>query len=184
MSIVELFFIGVGLAMDAFAVAVCKGLSMHKFHLKKILLVGIWFGVFQALMPVVGFFLGNAFKDFIDSVDNLIAFLLLVFLGVRMIRENSNSKVPSSNDFCFKIMFVLAFATSIDALTVGITFSFFDVPIFLASGLIGVITFLLSMAGTILGFKFGNTYEKAAQITGGIILIILGVKNLFTFLGC
>ena len=179
MNNIELVLIGIGLAMDAFAVAVCKGLSMKKMNLKKVIIVGLWFGIFQAFMPVLGYFLGNTFKTFMDTMSHFIAFVLLTFIGTKMVKDAYNWENSNYDDnLSFKIMFVLAIATSIDALTVGVTFSLFDVNLSLAALIIGIITFILSAVGTYIGNKFGDKYEKRAQIMGGVILVILGIKNL------
>lgn len=179
MGNIELLLISIGLAMDAFAVAVCKGLSMKKINISKPIIVGIWFGVFQALMPAIGYFLGNKFESVITSINHLIAFALLVFIGVNMIRETfKEAEEDIKDDLCLKSMFVLAIATSIDALTIGITFAFFEVNILKAVLMIGIVTFILSFLGVVIGNKFGNKYEKKAQILGGTILICLGIKNL------
>lgn len=183
MENMELFLISLGLAMDAFAVAICKGLSMKKMEIKKAITIALWFGIFQALMPAIGYFLGNTFKTFIDSIDNLIAFILLSFIGINMIKESFKKGEKSiNNDTGFKSMFILAIATSIDALMVGVTFAFFDINILFAVLMIGIITFCLSFLGVKIGNKFGDKYEKRAQIIGGLILISLGIKNLLEYL--
>ena len=179
MGSMELLLIALGLAMDAFAVAICKGLSMNKMNKKKALIIGLWFGIFQGGMPVIGYFLGNTFEDFINAIDHLIAFILLVGIGVNMLKDALGGKDSKFDDSInFKVMFFLAVATSIDALTIGITFAFFDVNITLATLLIGGVTFMLSVIGVKIGNKFGNDYQKKAQATGGIILMCLGIKNL------
>lgn len=179
MGIIELFLISLGLAMDAFAVSICKGLSIRKINIKFIIIIGLWFGVFQAIMPIFGFFLGNTFEELIDEIDDVIAFGILTFIGGNMIKEGlENKKEEISSDISSRKMFTLAIATSIDAFTVGITFSLFETNIFFASFLIGIVTFILSSLGVLIGNRFGNKYEKKAQIMGGVILIILGIKNL------
>lgn len=179
MGNIELFLISLGLAMDAFSVAVCKGLSMKKNDIKKAVIIGLWFGFFQGIMPAFGFYLGNTFEFFIDSIDNLIAFILLSFIGINMVREAFKKDERSINDdISFKCMLILAIATSIDALTVGITFAFFNIDILFATLMIGIVTFILSIFGVRIGNKFGDKYEKRAQISGGVILICLGLKNL------
>lgn len=179
MGSMELLLIALGLAMDAFAVAICKGLSMNKMNRKKAIIIGLWFGIFQGGMPVIGYFLGNTFEDFINSIDHLIAFILLVGIGVNMLKEALAEETSNLNDSInFKVMFILAVATSIDALTIGITFAFFDVNIVAAMWMIGSVTFIISVLGVKLGNKFGDKYQKKAQSAGGIILIGLGIKNL------
>ena len=188
MGFAELFLLAVGLSMDAFAVSVCKGLSMKKASLKAGAICGIWFGGFQALMPLIGFFLGTLFADAIESVDHWIAFVLLAFIGANMLKEAFEKKCECENckdaDLSVKTMFPMAVATSIDALAVGISLAMAgNVQIFLAVALIGVTTFCLSAAGVKIGNVFGSRYEKGAQIAGGCILILLGLKILLEHLG-
>ncbi len=185
MGIVEIILIGLGLAMDAFAVSVCKGLSMKKLNWKKAIIIGLYFGIFQMLMPIVGYFLGTAFEGFVTSVDHWIAFILLLIIGGKMIAEalgNEDSKNCNDN-VNFKTMIVLAIATSIDALAVGITFAFLQTNIILASSIIGIITFFVSLIGVKIGNRFGNVYEKKAEFVGGLILVIIGLKILLEHLG-
>jgi len=182
MGIYEIFLIGLGLAMDAFAVAVCKGLSIKKINIKKTSIISLWFGVFQAIMPIIGYFLGNIFKEAMTSLNHLIAFGLLTIIGAGMLKSvffNEESSID--NNIGIKQMFPLALATSIDALTVGVTLAFFNINIWISSVLIGVITFVLSYLGAQIGNKFGNKYEKKAQAIGGVILIGLGIKNLLEY---
>ncbi len=193
MGIVELFLIAVGLSMDAFAVAVCKGLAMQKVTLKKATTVGLWFGGFQGLMPAVGYFLGVQFKDYIVAVDHWIAFILLAIIGGNMIHEALESGEEGCDCECgeeshgdslaVKEMFVMAVATSIDALAVGITFAFLSVNISAAVLFIGVITFTLSSFGVKIGNVFGERYKSKAELFGGIILILIGLKILLEHLG-
>ena len=188
MGFAELFLLAVGLSMDAFAVSVCKGLSMKKASLKAGAICGIWFGGFQALMPLIGFFLGTLFADAIESVDHWIAFVLLAFIGANMLKEAFEKKCECEKckdaDLSVKTMFLMAVATSIDALAVGISLAMAgNVQIFLAVALIGVTTFCLSAAGVKIGNVFGSRYEKGAQIAGGCILILLGLKILLEHLG-
>lgn len=195
MNIVELFLIAVGLSMDAFAVSVCKGLSMEKFAWKKAGIVGIYFGVFQAGMPLLGYLLGVQFRDIITTVDHWIAFVLLGIIGGNMIKEACSKEkqcCSKSNECCCKgqdealdvrTMIGLAVATSIDALAVGVTFAFLKVSIGSAVSFIGVTTFILSVAGVKIGNVFGSKYEKRAELAGGIILILLGIKILLEHLG-
>ena len=179
MNILDIFLIGVGLSMDAFAVSICKGLSVKKLKFKNLLICGIYFGVFQALMPVIGYFLGSAFASMVDSIDHWIAFILLAIIGGNMIKEAFESE-EANDDFSFPTMFMLAVATSIDALAVGVTFSFMKVHIVSAVMIIGVTTFVLSMIGVWIGHQFGARYRAKAQIAGGIILIIIGLRILIT----
>lgn len=183
MGIAELFILAVGLSMDAFAVAVCKGLALKKVNVPQMALVGLWFGGFQALMPVAGYFVGVQFKDAITAVDHWIAFALLAAIGGNMIRE-ALSKEEEAADASLELrkMLPLAVATSIDALAVGVSFAFLDVQIGLAASFIGVVTFLLSAAGVKVGSLFGAKYKRRAELAGGIILILLGVKILLEHL--
>lgn len=180
MSIIEIILISLGLAMDAFAVSVCKGLSMKKMSWKKAIIVGLYFGIFQALMPLIGYFLGSTFRSVVTQIDHWIAFILLSAIGINMLlvknEEQHNDKVD------FKTMSVLALATSIDALAIGITFAFLKVDVFLAVSIIGIITFVACMIGVKIGNKFGDKYERKAELVGGIILILMGIKILFEHL--
>ena len=184
MSIIEVFLIGIGLAMDAFAVAVCKGLSMKKLDIKKCIIIGLYFGLFQGLMPVIGYLLGTSFESFITKIDHWIAFGLLLLIGISMIKEAFKKDCEEDNDNVdFKTMIVLSIATSIDALAIGITFAFLKVDIILSAFIIGITTFILSIIGVMIGNKFGNRYEQKAQLTGGAILILMGFKILLEHLG-
>lgn len=181
---ITLFVLAVGLSMDAFAVAVCKGLAMKKMSWKNAVIVGLWFGTFQALMPVIGYFLGVSFADRIKSVDHWIAFVLLALIGGNMIREAfGKEEERASADLDVKTMFIMAVATSIDALAVGVTFAFLDQNMPLAVSLIGVTTFMLSMLGVKVGNLFGVKYKSKAEFIGGLILILLGAKILLEHLG-
>ena len=183
MDFVTLLTLAVGLAMDAFAVSICKGLAMREKVLKKWIIVGLWFGGFQALMPTIGFFLGTQFKDQITSIDHWIAFVLLGLIGINMVKEAlSNEEEQADDSIAVKEMFMLAVATSIDALAVGITFAFLNVHIVSAASIIGVCTFLISFAGVKIGNIFGTKYKSKAELAGGIILILLGFKILFEHL--
>lgn len=182
MGVVELLSIGVGLAMDAFAVAVGKGLSMKRLSLKNAGLVGFYFGFFQALMPVIGYFLGIGFKDYITSIDHWVAFILLGLIGANMIKEAFGDEEDVDDDLSFKTMLILAIATSIDALAVGITFAFLQVNILYAALIIGVTTFVISVIGVKIGHVFGLKYKRKAEIAGGIILIAMGCKILLEHL--
>ena len=175
MDLFTLLTLAVGLAMDAFAVSICKGLAMREKVLKKGIIVGLWFGGFQALMPTIGFFLGTQFKDQITSIDHWIA--------INMVKEAlSNDEEQADDSIAVKEMFMLAVATSIDALAVGITFAFLNVHIVSAASMIGVCTFLISFAGVKIGNIFGTKYKSKAELAGGIILILLGFKILFEHL--
>ena len=184
MSLAELFILAVGLSMDAFAVAVCKGLAMGKVRFRQMVIPGLWFGVFQALMPLIGWFLGSRFEKYIVSVDHWIAFVLLAGIGVNMIREAlKDEDTDQDASLSVKAMLPMAVATSIDALAVGITFAFLQVRIVPAVSFIGCVTFLLSALGVKIGSVFGAKYRKGAEIAGGAILILLGVKILLEHLG-
>lgn len=183
MDLLTLLTLAVGLAMDAFAVSICKGLAMREKVLKKGIIVGLWFGGFQALMPTIGFFLGTQFKDQITSIDHWIAFVLLGLIGINMVKEAlSNDEEQADDSIAVKEIFMLAVATSIDALAVGITFAFLNVHIVSAASMIGVCTFLISFAGVKIGNIFGTKYKSKAELAGGIILILLGFKILFEHL--
>lgn len=185
MNLLELVLLAVGLSMDAFAVAICKGLSVQKLNWKHYLIVGAWFGGFQALMPTLGYLLGTTFERYITSVDHWVAFVLLCLIGGNMLKEAfAKEEKEESASYDFKSMLLLAVATSIDALAVGITFALLpDVNIFSAVGLIGSITFCLSAVGLKVGNIFGLKYKSKAEIVGGIILILIGVKILLEHLG-
>ena len=186
MGLVELFILAIGLSMDAFAVAICKGLATEKvkpFHMG---ITGLWFGGFQALMPLIGYFLGATFEKYVSSVDHWIAFVLLGDIGDNMIKESFEKEEEGCDncDFSFKSMLVMAVATSIDALAVGITLALLpDINIFAAVLFIGVITFAFSAFGVRLGNIFGAKYKSKAEFAGGAILIILGLKILLEHLG-
>ncbi len=183
MGIGELFVLAVGLSMDAFAVSVCKGLSLGCIRPKHMGLAGLWFGGFQALMPLIGYFLGRFFTDSITRYSHWIAFVLLLFIGINMIREalGEEEKLDAAMDA--KSMLLLAIATSIDALAVGVTFAFLQVNILAAVSFIGVITFAASAAGIKIGSIFGCRYKSRAEICGGIILIFIGLKILLEGIG-
>ena len=183
MGLTELFLIAVGLSMDAFAVSICKGLSVKKLSVKHALLAGLYFGGFQFLMPVIGWLLGYRFEALITSIDHWIAFLLLGIIGLNMIRESFDSEEELNDDFGPKTMLLLAVATSIDALAVGITFAFLAVHILPAAGLIGVTTFLISAVGIYVGYRFGARFRNGAERAGGVILILIGLKILLEHLG-
>ena len=183
MSTYELFIIAVGLSMDALAVAICKGLSMAKMSWRKGIIVGLWFGGFQALMPLIGYLLGAQFESRITAFDHWIAFILLGLIGGNMIREGvSGDEEKTDDSVSIKSMLPLAIATSIDALAVGVTFAFLRVTIAYAVSFIGVITFLLSTVGVKVGNVFGARYKSKAEIAGGVILILMGLKILIEHL--
>ena len=184
MGLIELFLIAVGLSMDAFAVSVCKGLAMPKCTFKKAAIVGLWFGGFQALMPAIGYILGAQFQEAIASIDHWIAFVLLALIGGNMIHEAlDNDEEDADASLDVKTMFLLAVATSIDALAIGITFAFLKVNIIPAVCFIGIVTFIISFAGVKIGNVFGARYKNKAEIVGGVILILLGLKILLEHLG-
>lgn len=179
MGLIELLLLAAGLSMDALAVSVCKGLSVEKTEIKHMAIAGLWFGGFQALMPIIGYFLGTTFMKYISSFDHWVAFGLLFIIGLNMMKESfatENEAVSSS--FGFKTMFLMAVATSIDALAVGITFALLNVNIWGAAAIIGITTFLFSAAGIKIGGIFGSRFKSRAELAGGVILIILGTKIL------
>lgn len=184
MDLWELFLIAVGLSMDAFAVSVCKGLATQKVQVKHFLIVGIWFGGFQALMPTIGYLLGSTFEQYITAFDHWIAFILLGIIGGNMIKESLSPKEECcNNSFAFKIMLLMAIATSIDALAIGITFALLpDVDILAAISFIGITTFVLSGVGLKIGNVFGSKYKAKAEFAGGLILICMGIKILLEHL--
>lgn len=197
MGLIELFILSVGLSMDAFAVSICKGLSLKKVTFKECGKVGLYFGGFQGSMPLIGFILGVQFKDYITSIDHWIAFILLSFIGINMIRESMEKDNEGEiadlaevavgkeevNQLGFKSMVMLAIATSIDALAVGVTFAFLQVDIVPAVLFIGIVTFILSSIGVKVGNVFGTKYKSKAEFAGGAILILIGIKILFEHLG-
>ncbi len=179
MSFLEYFIIGIGLSMDAFAVAICKGLSIKKLSLKAPVTVGLYFGIFQAIMPLIGFLLGSVFKAYITAFDHWVAFILLALIGANMIKESTEKDCETDASLSFKNMFLLAIATSIDALAIGITFSLLpDTRIVPAITIIGCTTFVLSFMGVKIGNVFGMKYKSKAEFMGGCILIIMGIKIL------
>lgn len=180
METIELIFTAIALAMDAFAVAICKGLSTENVKINHTVITGIWFGGFQAMMPLIGYILGSAFEKYITNFDHWIAFVLLGLLGANMIKEAFSKEEENADaSLCFPVMFTMAIATSIDALAVGITFALLpDVNIWSAIGLIGIITFFSSALGVKIGSAFGGKYKKTAELFGGIVLIAIGAKIL------
>lgn len=184
MGVIELILIAIGLAMDAFAVSLGKGLTLKRVDGKFALVAGAWFGGFQALMPIIGYLLGRTFAGFVISVDHWIAFVLLALIGINMIRDTLwGDKEQHTSDFSTRSMFLMAVATSIDALAVGVTMAFLDVNIWIAATVIGVITFALSAVGVVLGYRFGTLLGFKAGLLGGVILIGLGVKIILEHLG-
>lgn len=187
MGIAELLLLSVSLAMDAFSVSVCKGLSMKKINYRGAFVTALYFGVFQAVMPLIGYFLGSRFESYITSFSHWIAFILLGFIGGKMIFEALHDKEDKADETGYKLdlkeLFVLAVATSIDALAVGIVFAAEEANLTLSIILIGVITFALSFAGVFIGNKFGSKYEKKAEIAGGIVLVLIGAKLLLEGIG-
>lgn len=183
MLLIEIIFIGIGVAMDAFTVAVCKGLSIKKVNYKVALVIASYFGIFQALMPLLGYFIGTFFKDIVIDIAHFIACILLSLLGIDMLLEVFNNKKSSiTGSIRFKDMIIHAIATSIDALTIGMTFAFFNINLFLSVSIIGIITFILSFIGVYIGKIFGNKYDKKAQLLGAIILILMGLDILLEHL--
>ena len=189
MSLVEIFLIGIGLSMDAFAVAICQGLSMKKLNWRHSAVIALFFGGFQAMMPLLGWFLGSQFASYIQKFDHWVAFVLLAIIGFNMLRE-ALSPDEDEDDECacgeqldIKRLFLMAVATSIDALAVGVTFAFLEVTILPAVTVIGCTTFFLSMVGVAVGNYFGTRFKKHAEISGGAILILLGLKILLEHMG-
>ena len=180
MGFIELFLIGVGLAMDAFAVSICKGLNMRKMNYRQATVIALFFGGFQAFMPFLGWSLGRHFEHYIVSIDHWIAFILLAIIGGNMIKEavGNDDDEESNADFSIKALFVLAVATSIDALAAGVSFAFLKTDIISSIIIIGITTFLFSIVGFKIGNIFGNRYKKRAELVGGVILITIGLKIL------
>lgn len=183
MSLIDLFIIAVGLSMDAMAVSICKGLSVQKLKVKHAIITGLYFGGFQAAMPLIGYFLGRYFQSYIVSFDHWIAFVLLTIIGINMIKESFGEAEEVNCSFCPRAMLPMAIATSIDALAVGVTFAFLSVQIVPAVTFIGVITFALSAVGVFIGHLFGAKFKSKAELAGGIVLILMGVRILLEHLG-
>lgn len=181
MGVIELFMVAVGLSMDAFAISICKGLTLRKMEWDKSLITGIYFGFFQAMMPLIGYVLGIQFSQSITNFDHWIAFILLSYIGINMIKESKEDETQNQS-FSFKTMLPLAIASSIDALAVGITFAFLNVNIINAVIFIGITTFIFSFFGVKIGNVFGSKYKSKAELCGGIILILMGVKILIEHL--
>lgn len=183
MTLFDLILIAISLSMDAFAVSICKGLSVHKVSFAHAMTCGLWFGGFQFLMPTLGFFLGDRFAVVLTNFGPWVAFVLLAIIGVNMVRESFGGDEKLDDDYSAKAMLPLAVATSIDALAVGITFAFLQVNMYIALPLIGGVTFLLSFAGVKLGHAFGAKYKSKAECLGGLVLILIGLKILLEHLG-
>lgn len=182
MSLIELLFIAMGLSMDAFAVSIGKGLSVCHLRLRHSMSVGLWFGGFQALMPLIGYALGASFASLVSDYDHWIAFVLLGIIGGNMIKEAFSKEEKGDPDFSFKTMLVMAIATSIDALAIGVSFAFLGVNILTAAIVIGITTFLFSVAGIRIGNLFGCRYKSKSEFIGGLVLIIIGAKILLEHL--
>ena len=178
MELTEIFFISIGLGMDAFAVSICKGMSMLKIKWKNALIIALYFGIFQAIMPLIGYLFANKFNTTLININYWIAFVLLISIGINMIKEAFKENDKEDDDISFKTMIVLAIATSIDALAVGVSFGFLKVNIYMPIISIGIITFFLSILGVKIGNKFGEKYRQKSEILGGIILIIIALKIL------
>ncbi|MBE6230825.1 MAG: manganese efflux pump [Bacteroidales bacterium] len=185
MGIVELLVIAVGVSMDAFAVSICKGLSVPHIKPVHVCKTGLWFGGFQALMPLLGYFLGVSFTEFVSSIDHWLSLLLLGIIGANMIRESFHKDecCKFDPDFSFRTMLTMAVATSIDALAIGVTLAFLNVNIYYAVLIIGLTTALFSASGVMIGNMFGSRYKSKAEFAGGLILIVMGFKILFDHLG-
>lgn len=183
MDFLEILVVSFGLAMDAFAVSICKGLSMERFNFKKCIIIALYFGVFQAGMPIIGYLFGGSFSSIVESIGYWIAFLVLIVIGVNMIKESFDDETEKRNEKVdFKTMTLLATATSIDALAVGITYAFLSVSIIESAIIVGMVTFILSICGVKIGNKFGDEYQNKAELLGGIILIFIGTKILLEHL--
>ena len=183
MSVFEIVLLGIGLAMDAFAVSVCKGMACRQIKITNMLAAGLWFGSFQMLMPLAGYFLGSGFASYIEKYDHWIAFALLAGIGLNMIREGIQGKEEGSDSFAPAVMLVLAIATSIDAFAAGLTLAFLNTNVWRAVVIIGITTFLFSVSGVRIGSAFGDIFKNRAEIAGGAVLIIIGLRILLTHLG-
>ena len=182
MSTIELFIIAVGLSMDAFSVSVCKGLSVSKVKLKHVALCGLFFGFFQGAMPLVGYYLGITFSSYVEAIDHWIAFILLGYIGINMFKEAKEDSCDFNPDFSLKTMLLLAIATSIDALTIGVSFAFLKVKVLYSCIIITLTTFVFSAVGVLIGHMVGCRFSAKAQKFGGVILVLLGVKILLEHL--
>lgn len=185
MSIIEIILLGMSLSADAFAVSICDGLEMKKINYKYCIIIALFFGVFQAIMPLIGWFLGSRFEELIKNYDHWIAFILLALIGINMIRESFKKEEKETEEFKmdYKKLFIMAIATSIDALAVGIALALSSVNIFVAISIIGAITFVICLIGVIIGHKFGDIFHGKASLIGGIVLILIGLKILLVDLG-
>lgn len=183
MGIIQLFLIGFGLAMDATAISICKGLKMRKIDHKYMLLISAMFGLFQGLMPLIGYYIGASFIEYISSIDHWVVFILLAIIGGKMIYESfEEENCCEEISYDFKEIILLAIATSIDALAVGLTFAFLNVNVFVAASIIAIVTFVCCVIGVYIGNQFGMKYKSKAEIVGGIILIVIGLKILLEHL--
>lgn len=184
MNLLEIFLVGIGLSMDAFAVSICKGLSMNRMNWKSAGIIALYFGFFQAFMPLVGYFLSSTFQELLISIEHFIAFFLLILIGGKMVKDSfkKDSKIEN-NDVGFKSMTLLAIATSLDALAVGITFGVLKNNIFLAISIIGLVTYIISLIGVKIGNQFGDRFNYKTELIGGIIIILIGIKILVEHLG-
>ncbi len=180
--ILEVLFIAVALSMDAFAVSICKGLSFFKINIKKIITISLYFGVFQAIMPILGYMLGSSFQTLFDNIDHWIIFILLFIIGLNMILESFKEKENKNDNTNFKEMIALSLATSIDAFAVGVTFAFLDINIIIAAFIIGLTTFILSSFAVFIGYKINTISSRKAEIVGGLILILIAFKILLEHL--
>ncbi len=183
MNFFDLLLLSIGLAMDAFAVSICKGLSIQTLKLRHPLTVGLWFGGFQVLMPLLGWLLGSRFATMVDNIDHWVAFILLAFIGGHMVKESREAGEEADPSLGFRVMLPLAVATSIDALAIGVTFSFLDVNLWVALTTVGVTSFLISGLGMVVGHKFGTKYKSGAELLGGVVLILIGTRLLLDGLG-
>lgn len=183
MSFLEMLILAIGLAMDAFAISICKGLSVEKIEVKHMAITGLWSGGFQALMPLLGYWLGSSFREFVEKIDHWIGFILLTIIGIHMIQESKEEIKKLDASFAPRVMIPLALADSIDALAAGVTFAFAEVNIAIVVLIIGITTFAFAAAGVKLGSKFGEKYKSKAEVLGGLILITMGVLMLIKDLG-
>lgn len=182
MGFFEIIIIGIGLSMDAFAVSMCKGLSIKKINIKMMLIIGLYFGFFQAIMPCIGYGVGTTFCEVVEKIDHWLVFVLLGFIGINMIKNSKNNDDGKNESIDFKTMFLLAIATSIDALAVGVSFAFLKVRIIEPVVIIGIITFILSVCGVFIGNKFGDKLQSKAELLGGVVLILIGFRILLEHL--
>ena len=183
MNFLEIIIVALSLSMDAFAVSICKGLSMKKIYFKNVIIIALYFGIFQAVMPIIGYLFGISAAEIVKKIDHWISFILLLIIGINMIKNSFDTENEKDDDIIsVKVMVPLAVATSIDALAVGVTFAFLNTNILLSAPVIGTITFILSLIGVKFGNKFGDKFQKKAEIMGGIVLILIGLKILLEHL--